>query len=251
MKLISKLLVASLTLHSLSAMGGVFENWTSPFLSAAGTYYSESATNVTDPSKRWLVNSWQAACLNNLPGPNPCYAPSSGRLYFHGTFGGDVGHGVLLVSKDKIAITNGLIVEGGFRAYCTTSVGGCWVNLGIYRGEDNYRAIGFKSLGNGVAHFNIWGPDKESTFDGGRFVNLPLTGSLHHYKLQYWNNNGTWRWDFFLDNTWVAGHNVPDNEHRLGPAQFGDARIELGFGGYQIGNASAEGYFESITYAVW
>ena len=239
--------------HSLSAVAGVLDSWNSPFLSAAGTYYStktSESTDVRDQSKVWLINSWQSECLNNLPGPNLCYAPSSGKLYYHGQKGMN-GDGVLLVSKDRMPILNGMIVEGSFRAYCSTNVGGCWVNMGIYSGEGNYRSIGYKSRGNKVAHFSIWGPDSESTFNGGNLVKLRLNQAVHKYKLQYWKKNGTWRWDYFLDNTWVAGHKVPDNEHKLGRGQFNDARIALGYGGYQIDGASAEGYFETITFATW
>ena len=246
----------------------IFENWLTPNvttavpISLAGIAYptySDFHSSVEDHSKRWLVNTHRAACQSNLDGPNPCYAQVDGKLYFHGEKGVH-GDGSLLISKDEFLFANGMIIECSFSKYCTNLNGGGWANMGIYDHEGNYRSAGIRSDGDDEHYFNIWGPDLEANFSGqNSYSHIPIAkGSTNKYKIQFWFTGSLWRWDYFLNDTWVAGHEDPDTSYNMGGGVLGNkARLQIGCGGYEDGpglggtGAAVEGNFGSVSYHTW
>jgi hypothetical protein len=120
------------------------------------------------------------------------------------------------------------------------------MNFGIYAGEGNYRAIGVKN-----GYYTIWGPDSEANWNGQKYPLISVSPHIiHSLRIQYWKNGSVWRWDFFLDNIWIAGHNAPDNEHKLGSCLFSNnkARIVLCYGTFSINiNEFCEGFYGPIS----
>jgi len=68
----------------------------------------------------------------------------------------------------------------------------------------------------------------------------------------YWFTGNRWRWDYHINNEWVAGHFAEDYAYKMGGGFFVDnaARIAIGFGGYRIGGYS-EGHFEQVKVSAW
>ncbi len=239
-----------------------------------------SVLSGLNPNNRWTFNTApDSGCFYTIGGPNTCYSANNYKLNFHGE-NTSQGDGHLIVSRNKVAFNGGIIIETTLRPWCTSGSGGCWANFGLYDGEMNYRAIGFRKDGNSpTGYLNIWGTVKEIPFNSGLYGNRTWSeGATYSLKIQYWkNSSGVWRWDYFLNNSWVAGHNATDRNDvknsttgvtttsymfgnigqsdafAAGSAYFHDkkAYIELGFGGYQEGGAIAEGSFGPITVTRW
>ncbi|MFE8646138.1 hypothetical protein ACFX58_13725 [Sphingomonas sp. NCPPB 2930] len=192
------------------ATAGTFENWSASSVDVGGTYYSDGPSSpptaqtkanpvndeqitVWNGAARWLSNNWKADCKSNPSGPNPCYAPSNGQLFFHAEAGGNAGGGFLLVSQQKFSFANGISVEVPISAFCTeystAHAVGCGVNVGLYRGEQNYRSFGYSNTSGSVPLYaNIWGPTLEAHFDGGAplYNNIPIEGNAYKtVKVQY------------------------------------------------------------------
>lgn len=230
-----------------------------------------------NPNGKWTFNTaHDSGCFYNMGGPNTCYSANNYKLYFHGekTNHGD-GH--LIVSSKPVSFKNGISIETSVRPWCTTGDLGCWINFGLYDGEMNYRAIGFRS-NNGASNgfLNIWAPVKEIAFNNSQYgyKSWPQ-GTTYKLKVQYWKDSaGKWRWDYFFNNSWVAGHYATDlnkvsgqNHYMFGNIGQTDAYgagagyfdqkkayIELGFGGYKNaadGGSIAEGDFGQVTVTRW
>jgi hypothetical protein len=211
-----------------------FESWGS--VDIAGYYYSDMKneyTHIIDNDGKWLINAWDNECLTPA---NRCFAAYGGRLYFHGEKG-DTGDGVLMVSKE-IEFISSITVEAEMDVYCN---GPCWANIGLYRGEGNYRAIGFNEIAEQSTV--VWGPIAIAHIDKGHRRAV--------YKISYSFDGNRWRWDYFVNSKWIAGHFSEDYEYKMGLANFVDnkARIEIGFGGY-INKAYSEGSIGKISVVV-
>lgn len=288
-------LSSTLCAASLAAGAVTFEDWSTSTVSTGGTFDGAGNFYITDSSKRWAVNNWDTTCNANMPGPNGCYAPSTSnnRLYLHAEKGA-TGDGFLFASVNQISFTNGMTLEVPITPLCyqaaspNTTAPNCGWNIGIYESEYNYRSLGVRSdnLGGGGIQLNIWGPCFEANFDGvdhpsataalpsptcslgsydpPAYTSVPTpAGGTYVLKMQYWNSSGTWRWDYFLNGTWVAGHPAnTDNAFYLGPGHYPGkaARIQLGAFSYSLRPGSwpsgtawnaAEGYFGPVTYTTF
>lgn len=281
---------------ALSASAATFEDWSAPQVSVGGTFNGNGVFAITDATKRWAVNHWIASCDAVPEGPNGCYAPANNKLYLHAERspadenGNSVGHGFLFASLNQISFTNGITLEVPVTPACyqvpNAVEASCGWNVGIYESERNYRSLGIRGAPGGL-HLNFWGPCFEVMLDGAsHFLNRALNdngvcpletnggpppytsvptpaGGTHVLKIQYWNSSGTWRWDYFLNGAWVAGHPAdPDNAYLLGPGHYPGktARIQLGAFSYSPRPISwpeadawngAEGYFGAVTYTTF
>ncbi|RJR07908.1 hypothetical protein C4588_06065 [Candidatus Parcubacteria bacterium] len=209
------------------------DNWNDAKIKGtyASTYYTETAT-ITDPTGKWYVN-------NNST--DQSFGTALNRLYIKDGKNSQ-GDGSLICT-DYIPFTTGINFVFSLRM---DGIGQSnkFMNAGIYYGEGNYRAIGVK---NGF--YNIWGPDKEAEFNGSHYQALPMPiGAIHTMRIQYWLLGTRWRWDYFLNEIWIAGHYAPDNEHRLGPGLFqnNQARIEFCWGTF-VDGLETEGFFGTYT----
>ncbi|WP_147451042.1 hypothetical protein [Corallococcus llansteffanensis] len=285
-KLHARLAAVAFATYASLASAAVFEDWSAPQISVGGTFNYPTGYTIWDASQRWVYNNWDPNCNAAPAGPNGCYATSNNRLYLHAEKKFPDGDGFLFASLNPISFPTGLIAEVQVVPSCTQVAGasGCGWNLGIYENEFNYRAIGIlKDINSGRSYFNVWGPCYEAAFDGALHptatppsgvpncapsntptvhtdVSTPL-GNAYTLKVQYWNSSSGWRWDYFLNGTWIAGHPAaPDNQYNLGPAYFPNraARIVLAAFSYAPRPAgwsgpynAAEGHFGPVNYWVF
>ncbi|MFP2904801.1 hypothetical protein ACLESD_07040 [Pyxidicoccus sp. 3LFB2] len=266
-------LVMALSAGSASATS--YEDWYSPQVSIAGEINNDGHAYVWNASQRWLLNNWKPDCRADMPGPNRCYAPGGGRLNFHAERGGEfIGHGFSLISH-PVSFTNGLSIEVPVTAWCTQARNAeatkCGVNIGIWESEWNYRSIGVKSHPScgTCLYLNLWGPTGEANFNGlaplGNAIPTPA-GATYVFKVQYWNSPSGWRWDYFMNGAWVAGHPAaPDNQFGMGVGHFPNRQARLQLSAFSYNDRpnvdpwtnvnepynAAEGWFGSVSYSAY
>ena len=263
--------LAALICLSPLTHAATFEDWYSQLLSVGGTIQSGGQVAIFDNSQRWVINNWKPDCNANLAGPNSCYAPGGGKLNVHAEKGlGSqiVGDGFLLASLNKIQFANGIFMEASVTPWCYQAPGApatsCGLNIGIYENEQNYRAVGFRAGPGGSMFFNVWGPALEANFNGSAplYNSMPVpAGGTYKLKIQYWNSSSGWRWDYFVNGTWMAGHPAnPDNAYNMGAGYFPtrSVRLELAAFGYDSRPTNwagaynaAEGSFGTVTYSTF
>jgi hypothetical protein len=190
---------------------------------------------------------------------NRCYGVGAGgKLHINATRsslnGNVVSDGVLFVSGPSVlsGFKNSITVETFVKPVCVNSAwtafaNGCLWNLGIWSGEGNYRAIAIRKNGAGYWHASLTMPSIELNFDGAPHGSLsPGTaaeanrevGSLVAFNVPaipvypdspsgialkiIYSVQGTTegRWDYFVNNVWIAGHPGRDTSYFGGGGRF-------------------------------
>lgn len=217
--------------------------------------------------------------------------------------------GIMFVSQPNVlqGFSQNITVQTTLSPICvnlqwTAFANNCLWNVGIWSGEGNYRAIGVRKDAQGNWFATITMPANEVNFDGKPYlrptiassyvsniepganpsfyqvVNFPVNPGSGNIalKLIYSVQSATeGRWDYFVNNTWIAGHSARDTSFFGGGGRFivgeqynpnstysvpngvlqyssntrGAPRVV--FGGYTTSSVSAAGgYFTPISVTV-
>lgn len=249
----------------LANAGWWVEDWSSGRLRVKGTFYTINASvyfeplNIGETSPVWWVNAPIGQCRdrNYIEGPNQCISVSNKQAYFH--VGQMAGGSAEMLATDPFQFTS--IIQSSVTAnpYCTsnTTPSSCFLNIGLWDNEFNYRAFGFKG-GSSGGYMTIWTPYQELVFNGANGLpSVSLAPGIDHtFTITYVHTNpfimgpAGYTWNYYIDGLLKYSHtaNNTDTFATAGKAYFpsNKTRTVLTYGGFPDNLSSVAGSFKTV-----